>query len=183
METFAKCPSAEHFNVLLTWKDCICRVAPVGSRDASALSRALLSACASDRGSDSGVEPIGHHSSGQPCFPTRPELYASISTCSGWAAAVTSTVPVGIDIEVRAVYDPDFMRAVCTDAEWERIKNSGDPNKNFCRLWTEKESVLKCSGAGLCSTSQLRGALDDGNYETKTWELDVTVTIARRKDC
>ncbi|MCU0580221.1 MAG: 4'-phosphopantetheinyl transferase superfamily protein [Desulfobacterota bacterium] len=89
----------------------------------------------------------------------------NISHSAGGAVCVlTAQGRVGIDLERFKPTDlPDFQ-AWFTRKEWTAVTAANEPLREFYRLWTAKESVLKADGRGL-SLSPLDVAL---NGETAT---------------
>jgi 4'-phosphopantetheinyl transferase len=89
----------------------------------------------------------------------------NISHSAGGAVCVlTAQGRVGIDLErVKPTGLPDFQ-AWFTRKEWAAVTAANEPLREFYRLWTAKESVLKADGRGL-SLSPLDVAL---NGETAT---------------
>ena len=94
--------------------------------------------------------------SGRPVI-ARPEgtgLYCSISHSGEISCAAVSDRPVGIDIEQIRPYDSKVAEAVCSSGELSYIRENGD--EGFYRIWTAKESYLKCIGTGLPGTDDLK---------------------------
>ena len=56
-----------------------------------------------------------------------------------------SDVNVGIDVELIKQSDDRIRKYISNDHEYEFIKNDED----FYRIWTSKESLVKCYGSGL----------------------------------
>ena len=79
-----------------------------------------------------------------------PHIHFNISHCSTAIAVVISDVaPVGIDIEAIREYSPYSLKRCFSKEEADYIKNSINPNKEFFRLWTLKESYVKAIGVGM----------------------------------
>lgn len=60
--------------------------------------------------------------------------------------AINDNHPVGVDIELIRDMEDNFKRYVCDDKEYELSK---DNNEEFFKIWTNKESLLKCLGTGI----------------------------------
>lgn len=86
---------------------------------------------------------------GKPSIVGYPDIHFNISHCPNAIAVAVSDHPVGIDIE--AFHNPDeqlMLRTMNAD-ERQTIISSTNPAETFTRLWTQKESRLKCLGIGL----------------------------------
>ncbi|MFQ5462782.1 MAG: 4'-phosphopantetheinyl transferase family protein [Phycisphaerae bacterium] len=71
----------------------------------------------------------------------------SVAHKRGWAAAVVSGSPVGIDVERIARRGPDFLDETASPEEWAL---AGDRcMRTFFRIWTAKEATLKANGVGI----------------------------------
>ena len=64
-------------------------------------------------------------------------------------ACAISDKPIGIDIESIRPAKETVIRYAMNDAETQRIMESSNPDLEFTRLWTMKESVLKLTGEGI----------------------------------
>ena len=83
--------------------------------------------------------------------------------------AVGDGGPIGVDVEQLRPLDVDELRRFFSDAQWQSIAAAPEPQREFFRLWTLLESVLKADGGGLStpaasieldgSTARLQGAL------------------------
>lgn len=78
------------------------------------------------------------------------ELFFSLSHSGGYAAVALSDSEIGIDIEVpKQRSDERLVRLAkqfFSDEEYGRVIEN--PQKNFYRIWTAKESRAKFSGEG-----------------------------------
>lgn len=71
-----------------------------------------------------------------------------------WAAGVVHRAPVGIDLERIEPRRPELVEPVLSDPERELL---GEFDwRDFMRVWTAKEAVLKRAGIGLSALSQCR---------------------------
>lgn len=87
---------------------------------------------------------------GKPYFPSHADLFFNLSHTDGAAACVMEADRrVGIDIERVCPLSQEVVQAVMNADEQALIAASGRPSVEFARLWTRKESYLKCIGAGL----------------------------------
>lgn len=88
----------------------------------------------------------------KPVFARHPEIFASVSHSGGiWAAALTSTGPVGLDIQlpVRSPRRDAIARRFFHPKEAEAVLSSSDPDEAFSRIWCRKEAAVKLSGRGI----------------------------------
>lgn len=90
------------------------------------------------------LSPITHH----PCF-------FSISHCKEGIAVVIDDRPIGIDIEAIRHADPELIARTMSTEEQLVIKDDRD----FTRLWTRKEAVVKYLGTGIEGFEQLQDIL------------------------
>lgn len=61
---------------------------------------------------------------------------------------------VGIDVEKHRKISIDLFRKYFSDAEWQSIQASTNPEKQFFDFWAIKESAIKCNGKGVEVLSQ-----------------------------
>ena len=85
---------------------------------------------------------------GKPYFREHPEISFNISHCRRGIACAVSDSPVGIDIE-EIQYDEKFVSIRLNPGELATVRNSNEPDVEFTRLWTLKESFLKLTGGGI----------------------------------
>ena len=81
--------------------------------------------------------------------------YFSISHCKEGIAVVVDEKPIGIDIENIRHVDEDLVQRTMNEREREQIQTDRD----FTRLWTQKEAVVKAQGIGIVSFEQLQNLL------------------------
>lgn len=86
---------------------------------------------------------------GKPYLADFPHINFNISHCSGAVCCMFGTAPVGIDIQNRRELRPSSIRKICSVDEAERIFNAKEPELEFCKIWTIKESLSKLSGKGI----------------------------------
>ena len=130
----------------------------------------------------------------KPYFPDN-EVFFSLAHCGDYAVCAVSDVPVGVDIELPRVGGARLAKRFFQSDEAALVYAADDPDREFCRLWTLKESYIKCadlrlgdvrsfsvvSGAHGCSFS---GA-SHGEYLigccAKTQSDDEVITIINEK--
>lgn len=95
------------------------------------------------------VPPFVYGPNGKPSLDGYPDIHFNLSHCRVAAACVVSTSPVGIDVESIDRYDVELIPYTMNDDEHRLIVNSVYPDIAFVRLWTMKESLLKCTGQGI----------------------------------
>lgn len=92
---------------------------------------------------------------GRPFLVNYPDIHISISDSGDYTVCAFTSVPVGIDLqETRFLHQTPLRLAerFFTSSEYEMIRSAETGEKQadlFCRLWTIKESCLKCTGQGL----------------------------------
>lgn len=65
--------------------------------------------------------------------------------------AVSRSLPVGVDLEVRrdSIDLTKGIRDRCTEREGRHVLAAADPHDEWVRLWTRKEAVVKADGTGV----------------------------------
>lgn len=80
-------------------------------------------------------------------------LCFSISHTKAAIAVAMDSQPIGIDVETIVsagrIADGELIRRTMNESEQTRIAASDDPAREFTRLWTQKEAVLKMIGTGI----------------------------------
>jgi 4'-phosphopantetheinyl transferase len=102
---------------------------------------------------DFGVRPteiaLERNSFGKPRLRGRPGVHFNIAHCRRAVAVLVSDRPVGVDVEAVRGRDA-HVAARCFDAsERAHIEAAADPDREFFRYWTLKESYVKALGCGL----------------------------------
>lgn len=86
---------------------------------------------------------------GKPWLEEFPEIFFNISHCNGAAACMFGDMPVGIDIQEKRVLKLSVAKHVCSEEELDRVIHAPEPDLEFCRIWSVKESLSKLSGDGV----------------------------------
>ena len=86
---------------------------------------------------------------GKPYFPEHPEVNFSLSHAGRLAVAAFSDVEVGVDVEPPHKVNWRLVERRFHAEEIVDLRASADPDRDFTRLWTCKESYLKAMGTGL----------------------------------
>ena len=86
---------------------------------------------------------------GKPWFPGRPDCHFNVSHSGGLALCALSDAPVGADIEVVRPRQAKLADYVLQGEARARYQALGGDWGAFYTLWTERESILKYTGAGL----------------------------------
>ena len=103
--------------------------------------------------------------------------FFSISHCKEGIAVAIDDQPVGIDIEAIRNVDQDLILRTMNEEEQRQIHS----NRDFTRLWTQKEAILKMEGTGITSFEQLQ-RLSIPDYRIQTIEKEKYIyTIAYGK--
>lgn len=90
---------------------------------------------------------IGTH--GKPSLTEHPDIHFNLSHCKYAVACAVSDFPVGVDVECLNRYNERLARHVLSDKEFTLVRQSTNPDTEFTRLWTMKESVCKLTGTGI----------------------------------
>lgn len=117
-------------------------------RAAGVLAFALLAEGLREHGIDPGTARFERDAHGKPHLVGHAVEF-NLSHSRGAVACAISERPVGVDIQARHGSDEKLRARVCSAAEAALIEASPDPDGEFTRLWTLKESLLKCRGTGL----------------------------------
>lgn len=97
--------------------------------------------------------------------------YFSISHCKEGIAVAIDNQPVGIDIESIRSADEALIERTMNEEERLRIKELG--GREFTRLWTQKEAVVKAEGVGIQSFDQLQTIrVQSTEYRVRTFEKE-----------
>lgn len=103
--------------------------------------------------------------------------FFSISHCKEAIAVAIDDQPVGIDVEAIHNVEQDLILRTMNEEEQQQIHS----NRDFTRLWTQKEAILKMEGTGITSFEQLQG-LSISDYRIQTIEKEKYIyTIAYGK--
>lgn len=104
-------------------------------------------------------------------------VHFSISHCKEAIAVALDDQPIGIDVETIRNVDQDLILRTMNEEEQKQIHS----NRDFTRLWTQKEAILKMEGTGISSFEQLQG-LSIPDYRIQTIEKEKYIyTIAYGK--
>jgi len=100
-----------------------------------------------------GVPPadveVERTSDGKPRLLGRRDVHFNIAHCPAAVAVAVADQAVGVDVEEIRARDP-YVAARCFDAsELDRVEAATDPDREFFRYWTLKESYVKALGTGL----------------------------------
>ncbi len=122
-------------------------------------------------------------------------IFFNMSHSGKYAACAFSDEEIGVDIEEFSDVSEGLMRAVCTDAEYQYLLAAGEKQKeDFFRLWTMKESFMKCIGTGLSAEPaklevafgrrmQMTQGVSAGSYFFKEYEVEgYSMTVCSRKN-
>ena len=114
-----------------------------------------------------GVAPArqryGRTDFGKPVLLYPEGWHVGLSHSGGREAAVVSRRPAGVDMERIRPYHTILARRVFTPDECLRIENAKNPDAEYTRLWTLRESQAKCTGQGMKGVMALAGKpLPDG---------------------
>ena len=122
-----------------------------------------------------GLPDFSVERNGKPYLNEFPDIFFNISHCNGAVACIFGRMPVGIDIQDMRELNMRSVVRVCSAEEVQHIKDSAEPDLEFCRIWTVKESLSKLSGKGIFR--DIRGVTPRGiNMSTVFIEPDKYMT-------
>lgn len=108
----------------------------------------LLKAAMREHGAENFETVVGEN--GKPLLKGN-DLFFNISHCAEGAAVVTDTEPVGIDVQEINGFNEKVAKRFFDDEENKKINASPDKAEAFTRIWTLKESAIKCEGKSLAN--------------------------------
>lgn len=82
---------------------------------------------------------------GKPFLKGNENIFFNISHSASGVAVVADEKPVGIDVQDILDVKSGVIERCFSEIEKERIFSSAKPEKEFTRLWTLKESAVKCN--------------------------------------
>lgn len=88
---------------------------------------------------------------GKPYLKNYSGIKFNISHCRGLAVCSVSEGETGVDAELIRGFREGAMRRIFSPAEIRFIGLSENPNEDFFRIWTLKESLCKNTGKGIFS--------------------------------
>ena len=145
----------------------------------------LMHAC-HDFGIDYANQQIDYDSHEKPFFADS-KIHFNLSHSEQRVMCVMASNPVGCDVEKITDIDLDIARRYFFRKEFEVIekcRTQVEKNDMFFRLWTLKESFMKCTGLGFYlplnefevsikdSGPTVRQNVDDSTYEFSEWNAD-----------
>ncbi len=89
------------------------------------------------------------------------EMFFNISHCAEGVAVALDTEPVGIDAQEIDDFNEKVAKRFFDESENKKIHASPDKAKAFTRIWTLKESVIKCGGESIANLDEF----SFGDYE------------------
>lgn len=137
-------------------------------RERSMAAGALLVYCMKKRGVSLEETPC-YNENGKMYFPQVDRFYINLSHARDYAACVSDSKEVGIDVEGIRQYRENVARRIGLEKEMQSLsalKKEEEKNSVFTRLWTRKESEAKLSGEGI---ARLLGAQAEGCIYTRTY--------------
>ncbi len=119
---------------------------------------------------------IAYNEHGKPYFPEHPQLHFSLSHSGDYAVCVLTDAAVGVDVEqVRPFEWERAAKRAFTEAQrvWLTEQPREQQAEAFFGLWTEVESRLKQSGAGLSGLSAVLQDIPCRSYSFAGYRLAV----------
>jgi Phosphopantetheinyl transferase len=105
-----------------------------------------------------GELEFGYSDSGKPFLKGHEGIHFNLSHCRRCVCCIVADHKVGIDVE-EIQYDPLLAQQICNEEELAIVRSSAEPELEFTKLWTMKESLLKLTGEGL--RDDLKDVLND----------------------
>ncbi len=131
----------------------------------SLVGRCLLVECLRRQGLFTGWPVYRYGPFGKPQLENYPGLFFNISHCCRAVVCVVADHEIGVDVETITEIDKQVMDLVLNDREIDFVVSHTDPPRAFTQRWTQKESLLKCLGTGICEN--IKDILDC--YDCEFW--------------
>ena len=121
---------------------------------------------------DTIVLENGH---GKPYLRDYPDVHFSLSHSGDYAMCVISCFPIGCDIQKISDARTHVARRFFTPAEQLYLQSSDNPQAEFTRIWTRKESYVKMKGLGIsaCPLTSFDVISDSSLPDAIFYELDL----------
>lgn len=87
--------------------------------------------------------------------------FFSISNSENVICIAVSSCQVGVDLQKMIPYDERLAKRICSQTEYALLMEAKDKNLEITKLWTKKESFIKCKGETL--GQDLKTLLDQSN--------------------
>lgn len=115
-------------------------------------------------------------------------VHFNISHSNTGIACVVDDQPIGIDIEsIHRKVSNSLIRYVLNETEIQHVQASEQPDIEFVKLWTMKESLVKLIGTGISDSNQLKSLLTDSSsysfLTTVNEEQGWVLTICKFREC
>jgi len=116
---------------------------------------------------------------GKPYLKNADDIFFNISHSDNYIACAVCNREIGIDIEAKRKYNEKLAQRVFSAQKQKYLQKADDKDKEFTRLWTQKEAYLKMLGTGFSKSGQ---TLDFPM--SKSFELDNAIlsVIKRQKE-
>lgn len=122
---------------------------------------------------------------GKPHLSDYPDICFNMSHCERAVACGFSGFPIGVDVQHLVPYKQSIAEFFMTPVERNQTL-AGDPDREFTRLWTMKESYGKYLGSGICypmSESPLaEGTSPEGYIIRSHWLGDICLSVCSEED-
>ena len=99
------------------------------------------------------------------------KIYFNISHSGDYVIAAISDKPIGVDVEIKKELKYiELSHLVLNEQEIKKINQIDNPSEFFFKMWTKKESYIKCIGKGLAIP--LTSINDVKPYHIKYFKID-----------
>lgn len=135
---------------------------------------------------------IKYEPKGKPYIDNLP-FYFNISNTKQYIVVGISDSVIGIDVEKKRDYKPLVAQKAFTKSELNIVEKSKDIGYMFTKLWTLKESYIKCNGKGLAYELKdidividNNGCITSNDSEVTFFSVDIediTISVCLAKKC
>lgn len=125
---------------------------------------------------------------GKPFLKNNENVFFNISHTISGVAVVADKNPVGIDVQDILEVRNAVVERCFSGKEKELIFNSASPEKEFTRLWTLKESAVKCNSETVanlknyCFESEEKSFLKYGKIFTTSERKNLFISVCGTKE-